>query len=64
MISDHSVLDNLDHMQQCLAYSMQNCAGLERFFSNRSLFGVITDVADNIDHEVNCLNIVSFCNNL
>lgn len=51
-ISDHPVLDNFDHVQQCLAYSMQNCAGLERFFSNRSLFGAITDAAEKIDHEV------------
>jgi len=60
VISDQPVLDNLDHLQQCLAYSMQNCAGLERFFSNRSLFRVITDAADNIDHEVSVLAPVSF----
>jgi len=49
---DHPVLDTIDHVQQCLAYSMHHCAGLERFFSNRSLYQLITDKAAEIDHEV------------
>lgn len=51
--SNHPVLDTIDHVQQCLAYSMHHCAGLERFFSNRSLYQLITDKAAEIDHEVN-----------
>ena len=50
--SNHPILDTIDHVQQCLGYSMSHCAGLERFFSNRSLYQLITDKAGEIDHEV------------
>lgn len=53
--SDHPVLDTIDHVQDCLAYSMLHCAGLERFFSNRSLYQLITDKGAEIDHEVNLI---------
>ena len=50
--SNHPLLDTIDHVQECLSYSMNHCAGLERFFSNRSLYQLITDKAAEIDHEV------------
>ena len=53
MTSNHPILDTMDHVQQCLGYSMSHCAGLERFFSDRSLYQLITDKAGEIDHEVN-----------
>lgn len=59
LTSNHDVLDTIDHVQQCLAYSMHHCAGLERFFSNRSLYQLITDKAAEIDHEVNPFNDVA-----
>ena len=50
--SNHPVLDTIDHVEEFLSYSMNYCAGLERFFSNRSLYQLVTDKAAEIDHEV------------
>ena len=49
---DHSVLDTTKELQEQVSYSMQECAGTERYFSNKSLFDHIVQMAQTIPHTV------------
>ena len=50
--SDHAVLSNLAELQELVGYSMQHCAGIERFFSNQEVFQQTVQVAASLPHTV------------
>lgn len=49
---DHSVLNSTRALQELVSYSMQECAGTERYFSNKTLFDHIVHMAQSIPHTV------------
>ena len=49
---DHSVLSSTRALQELVSFSMQECAGTERYFSNKSLFHHIVQTAQAIPHTV------------
>lgn len=49
---DHSALSSLVELEQLVAFSMYHCAGVERIFTNQTLFNSITTVAASLPHVV------------
>lgn len=48
--ADHTSLDSLQDLQEIVSYSMQHCAGTERFFSNLEVFQQTVQAATTIPH--------------
>lgn len=57
---DHSVLNTTKALQEQVTYSMQECAGTERYFSNKSLFDHIVQMAKTIPHTVSMNTLGDF----
>ena len=49
---DHSTLSSLLELEQLVAFSMYHCAAVERIFTNKTLFNMITATATSIPHIV------------
>ena len=50
--TDHAVLSSLLDLTEVVAYSMEHCAGVERFFSEREIFKKTVEAATTVEHTV------------
>ena len=49
-IADHSILQNVNDVQDCFARSMKTCSAAERSMDSRQLYQEIVAKAENIEH--------------
>lgn len=47
---DHSTLNSFSQLEQLVAFSMLHCAGVERTFTELSLFHNLTSLAATLSH--------------
>ena len=51
-LADHHILTSLSDLQEVVAYSMQHCAGIERFFKDKQVFQQTVEAAKTVPHTV------------
>ena len=47
---DHSALNSVSELEQLVAFSMLHCAGVERTFTELSVFHNLTNIAATLSH--------------
>ncbi len=49
---DHSTLSSAVELEQVVAFSLLHCAGVERIFTDQSVFDGIVNTASTLSHSV------------